>query len=465
MTDDVTVNVISTPDVNVQVVESPSGPVVVIQRSSGEGSDGTNGWTPVSAIVADGERRVHQIVDWTGGTGQKPASGLYVGPTGFTSLIAEAVDIRGGVGATGATGADGTPGADGAPGADGEDGAPGLSAYEIAVADGFVGTESQWLDSLKGDPGNDGAPGADGNDGAPGADGEDGAPGDDGLSAYELAVGEGFEGTLEEWLLSLIGPPGADGADGEQGPPGEDGADGDPFSPDPLPDAATLDGSELFALSQSSAKVKALLSVIAAFIRSGASASPVLIQDPLGGIPYLRLDADNTIGGSTGIFEATRYSAGSSGSVFFGRKARGTRAAPEAVQSGDTLLGFRGYGYNGSAFVGANLGVAFLLEASETWVVSTNYGTQIRFFTTPNGSAANVTERLRIANDGALQMGGANTVIDANRHHVLRSYTVATLPSANPAGQMIYVSDGASNKRLAVSDGTDWRWPDGAVVS
>jgi len=29
-----------------------------------------------------------------------------------------------------------------------------------------------------------------------------------GLSAYEVAVANGFEGTVEEWLLSLEGPPG-----------------------------------------------------------------------------------------------------------------------------------------------------------------------------------------------------------------------------------------------------------------
>lgn len=48
----------------------------------------------------------------------------------------------------------------------------------------------------------------------------------------------------------------------------------------------------------------------------------------------------------------------------------------------------------------------------------------------------------------------------------LPTYTVATLPAAgtNTKG-LIYVSDGASNKRLAVCDGTNWRWPDGAVVS
>lgn len=33
-------------------------------------------------------------------------------------------------------------------------GAPGLSAYQIAVANGFTGTQQQWLDSLKGDAAN-----------------------------------------------------------------------------------------------------------------------------------------------------------------------------------------------------------------------------------------------------------------------------------------------------------------------
>lgn len=47
---------------------------------------------------------------------------------------------------------------------------------------------------------------------------------------------------------------------------------------------------------------------------------------------------------------------------------------------------------------------------------------------------------------------------------VLPSYTVATLPAATARG-LIYVSDGAGGKRLAVSDGSNWRWPDGATVS
>ena len=60
-----------------------------------EGGDGgsDSGWTPVIAVVEDGNRRVLQVVDYDGGTGDKPATGLYVGPTGLVSDIAEAVEI------------------------------------------------------------------------------------------------------------------------------------------------------------------------------------------------------------------------------------------------------------------------------------------------------------------------------------------------------------------------------------
>jgi hypothetical protein len=38
-------------------------------------------------------------------------------------------------------------------------------------------------------------------------------PGGNGLSAYELAVQEGYSGTLEQWLISLHGADGEDGSD------------------------------------------------------------------------------------------------------------------------------------------------------------------------------------------------------------------------------------------------------------
>lgn len=52
-------------------------------------------------------------------------------------------------------------------------------------------------DGLNGTPGKDGKPGKDGRDGKDGVNGKDGA---NGLSAYEIAVKQGFKGTEEEWI-------------------------------------------------------------------------------------------------------------------------------------------------------------------------------------------------------------------------------------------------------------------------
>ena len=104
-----------------------------------------------------------------------------------------------------------------------EKGKDGKSAYEIAVEHGFVGTETEWLESLKGVDGKDGVNGKDGCDGRNGVDGlpgkdgksgADGLPGRDGIdgkSAYIIAVEHGFSGTENEWLQSLKGADGRDG--------------------------------------------------------------------------------------------------------------------------------------------------------------------------------------------------------------------------------------------------------------
>jgi hypothetical protein len=78
-----------------------------------------------------------------------------------------------------------------------------------------------------------------------------------------------------------------------------------------------------------------------------------------------------------------------------------------------------------------------------------------------------VVENMLIHHDGNVFAGGGaiTNVITGSGHLRLRSYTVATLPSASVEQQLIYVSDGASNKRIAVSDGTNWRFPDGNIVS
>ena len=82
-------------------------------------------------------------------------------------------------------------------------GRDGKSAYDIAVANGFKGTETEWLTSLKGEKGSQGI------------QGKQGAKGNDGKSAYESAVENGYTGTEAAWLASLKGTKGDKGADGK----------------------------------------------------------------------------------------------------------------------------------------------------------------------------------------------------------------------------------------------------------
>ena len=112
----------------------------------------------------------------------------------------------------------------------GRDGIDGKSAYQVAVENGFVGTEEKWLESLKGKDGTNGINGVDGKSayqvavdkGFSGTEEEwlvslKGSNGADGKSAYQIAVRKGFTGTEEEWLESLKGEKGKDGIDGDNG--------------------------------------------------------------------------------------------------------------------------------------------------------------------------------------------------------------------------------------------------------
>ncbi|MDE6873165.1 MAG: collagen-like protein, partial [Lachnospiraceae bacterium] len=98
---------------------------------------------------------------------------------------------------------DGKPGAAGKDGVNGKDGEPGKSAYEVAVRNGFSGTEAEWLGTLRGEKGEAGERGEKGEPGVRGADGAPGTAGRDGKSAYEIALINGFVGTEAEWLRSI----------------------------------------------------------------------------------------------------------------------------------------------------------------------------------------------------------------------------------------------------------------------
>lgn len=77
------------------------------------------------------------------------------------------------------------------------DGADGASAYEIAVENGYTGTEAEWLSSLKGEKGDTGEQGLQGIQGEKGEKGDTGAAGKDGMNGTDGRDGaNGFSPTV-----------------------------------------------------------------------------------------------------------------------------------------------------------------------------------------------------------------------------------------------------------------------------
>lgn len=107
--------------------------------------------------------------------------------------------------------------------------------------------------------------------------------------------------------------------------------------------------------------------------------------------------------GSAGAYLGT---APLGGSAFFGRAHRGTSAAPEAVQSGDTLVRFGSGGFTGQA-AGFNWPTGLMrMVATEDWSASAN-GTRIHLSTTANGTT-NRLIRVTVDQNGSVGIGTAS---------------------------------------------------------
>jgi hypothetical protein len=236
----------------IQGVAGPTGATGAIgpvgpQGAQGiAGSNGTNGVDgAVGATGLQGLQGIQGVagpigpvgpqgpIGLTGATGSQGLPGIQgvAGPTGATGAIGP-VGPQGAQGLPGTNGTNGTNGVDGAVGATGSQGIQGIqgvagpigaqglpgtngtngsSAYQVALTNGFVGSESQWLASLAG---------------ATGATGAAGTNGTNGSSAFQVAVTNGFVGTEAQWLASLVGTQGPAGATGLTGPQGIAGTNG-----------------------------------------------------------------------------------------------------------------------------------------------------------------------------------------------------------------------------------------------
>ncbi|WP_329968876.1 hypothetical protein [Ruminococcus sp.] len=134
-----------------------------------------------SGFVADGDTPIPPTLDLYTQLLKKldeKADGLQNGKDGFSPKV-KAEQMKSGVVIT-IVDADGETSATLHNGANGEKGTDGKSAYQIAVEQGYQGSESDWLSSLKGDKGDTGERGEKGDTGLQGERGEKGETGQQG---------------------------------------------------------------------------------------------------------------------------------------------------------------------------------------------------------------------------------------------------------------------------------------------
>lgn len=113
-----------------------------------KGENGGDGWSPVFETESFQGGSYLRVVDWVGGTGDKPTTLGYVGDSGIATTISTANNLRGEKGETGEQGEQGERGEQGVQGGQGDKGESGYSAYELVVANGYEGTEDEYLLSL-----------------------------------------------------------------------------------------------------------------------------------------------------------------------------------------------------------------------------------------------------------------------------------------------------------------------------
>jgi len=106
--------------------------------------------------------------------------------------------------------------------------------------------------------------------------------------------------------------------------------------------------------------------------------------------------------GSGNLIVGTSFAGPSAaGTLFTGRKARGTVGGPTAVQNGDTLVGFLGSGYGATGFSTTRGGM--FVRAAQNWT-DTAQGTSLAFNTTDTGTTSPST-KVTISSDGKIGIG------------------------------------------------------------
>lgn len=192
---------------------------------------GDKGWSPLIRAVADGERVVLQLYDWTGGQGTKPTQTGYLGATGYVSDISLAIDFRGPIGTQGNPGPANTL----------TIGTVSSGTNASATITGISPSQVLNLVLPKGDTGDQGQKGDIGETGPQGLKGDKGDKGDTGDTGAAATISVGSvttggagtsasvdnSGTSSAAILNFTIPRGDKGEQGIQGVQGLQGVAGD----------------------------------------------------------------------------------------------------------------------------------------------------------------------------------------------------------------------------------------------
>ena len=169
----------------IEISNQPFTYVPYAYYAANSGTPGTPG--PAGPQGAQG---IQGVAGPTGATGSAGAIGA-IGATG----PAGSQGIQGVSGVAGATGPQGPIGTTGAQGVAGPIGANGLSAYQVAVANGYNGTQAQWLASLVG---------AQGPQGIQGIQGVAGPVGPQGTAGTASTSTSGYYQSVNSVLIPLV---------------------------------------------------------------------------------------------------------------------------------------------------------------------------------------------------------------------------------------------------------------------
>ncbi len=236
-----------------------------------------------------------------------------------------------------------------------------------------------------------------------------------------------------------------------------------------LTDTASAAASRFVEYWRNGAAVYAVSKAGALLSASGANAAPgqSFIADPDTGFTN---PAADTIGFVAGGVEQARLTAG--GTFAVGSVGADFGRVWKAVFSGNVATVVQAGVVNGNTGATASALISLISGAPNVFVnMEVNNGAGNGFGQETFGAGVTShrvvfggSERFRFAASGDLQMGGANTVLTAARHLVLRAYPRTAAPAGSIVGETIFITNPASGSPRPFH-WTGAAWLDGAGVA